>query len=326
MIDELKMVSRPPLIAVLGCTGTVGAEVMRELASQACAVRGIFREPKRIFPVEPQNRPARISYVTANHGSVDQLSQAFIGADALFLSIGSSPDQVQVELNAIEAAQRVGVGRIIKLSAPIVAAPASVEVAKWHRAVEAKLAASGLEYCFLRPCAFMQNWLRNTYPIQHFGKISGSAGSAPRNYVDCRDVAAVATHYLLHEGPLTAHAIDITGSEVITNQEIAERLSLVTGAKIQYENLSRAEHYQLLLTRGKLPEWLARHIVELEELAILMPEQPTNTVQTILGRYPRTMDEFLQEHRMAFTQKRGQRHLGERLALALAAWRWPVAA
>jgi uncharacterized protein YbjT (DUF2867 family) len=35
-----------------------------------------------------------------------------------------------------------------------------VEVANWHRSIEEKLAASGPEYCNLRPYAFMQNWLR----------------------------------------------------------------------------------------------------------------------------------------------------------------------
>ena len=295
----------PRLIAVLGCTGTVGAEVMRQLTDRDCTVRGILRQPPRSYPVPNQDRLARVSYVTVDYSSKEQLRRALLGADAMFLLVGTNPEQIAIESRAIDAAQSAGVGRIIKLSAPVVAAPASVEAAKWHRAIEEKLAASGLDFCSLRPYAFMQNWLRNTHTINHFGTIIGSAGAAPRNYVDCRDVAAIATRLLLDDQPPQSPAIMITGPEVITNQEMAERISLATGSEVRYNNLSRADHYEMLITRAKVPEWLARHIVELEELAIRVPEQATNTVEGLVGRYPRTMDEFLHEHRSAFMRKPG---------------------
>ncbi len=304
MQDEAKNSPQPPLIAVLGCTGTVGSEVMHLLAQQNCAVRGILRDPNRPYPVPPQDRIARVSYVTANHRSVEELSRAFLGVNTLFLSTATSLDQVRIELNAIEAAESAGVSRVIKLSAPVIAAPASVEVAQWHRTIEDKLAASDMEYCFLRPYAFMQNWLRNTYTIVNFGKIIGSAGSAPRNYVDCRDVALIATRLLLSEWPLNTRAITIAGPEVITNQEVADRLARATGHRVQYENLSRSDHHHLLVTRAKLPAWLASHIVELEELAVQIPERSSTSILEILGRSPRTMDEFIQEHRAAFTPHR----------------------
>lgn len=292
--------SRPRLIAVLGCTGTVGSEVMRVLAHEDCAVRGILTKSNRPYPVPPQERPARISYTSADHTSLQHLRRALMGADALFLSIGTNPEQVAIESRAIEAAQRAGVRRIVKMSAPLVAEPASVEVAKWHRSIEEKLEESGLEFCNLRPYSFMQNWLRNTFTIQHLGKIIGSAGSSPRNYVDCRDVAEIAVRFLLSECPLTMREITITGSEAINYQDMAARLSVATGSTIRYENLTRAEHYQLLLKRAKLPEWLARHLVELEELAVLIPEQPDDGFQTWLRHPARTMDEFTQEHHAAF--------------------------
>jgi uncharacterized protein YbjT (DUF2867 family) len=293
------------LIAVLGCTGTVGSEVMRALTQEDCAVRGILTKSNRTYPVPAKDGPARINYVAADHTSVQQLSRAFMGAEALFLSIGTNPEQVVLESKAIEAAQCAGVRRVVKMSAPLVAEPASVEVANWHRTIEANLEASGLEFCNLRPYSFMQNWLRNTFTIQHMGKIIGSAGSSPRNYVDCRDVANIAMRLLLSEHPLTMKAITITGSEAISNQDMAERLSLATGFTIRYENLTRAEHYQLLLRRAKLPEWLARHLVELEELARFVPEHPNDEFRVWLRYPPRTMDEFIQEHRLAFMRQSG---------------------
>jgi uncharacterized protein YbjT (DUF2867 family) len=295
---------RPRLIAVLGCTGTLGTELMRQLAQHHCILRGLLRQSQRSYPVPYQDRPARVGYVVVDHSSEEQLRRAFVGADALFLLIGSNPNQVQIETQAIRAARLAGVRRIVKLSAPIIAPPASVEVATWHRAIEAELAASGLEYCCLRPYAFMQNWLRSTYTITHFGRIIGSAGSAPKNYIDCRDIAEIAAKLLLSDQAPASPALSITGPESISYGEMAERIARVTGAPVRYNNLSAAEHYRMLVTQAKVPQWLARHIVELDELAVHVPEPATNTVAELLNRHPRTMDEFLHEHRAAFMPTR----------------------
>ncbi|GAB4129421.1 MAG: SDR family oxidoreductase [Roseiflexaceae bacterium] len=292
--------NRPPLIAVLGGTGTVGTEVLRMLAQRSCSVRSILRQPLSHYVVPPQEQPARVSYVLADMAVEAQLAHAMADVDALFLLVGTHPGQVETETQVIRVAQQVGVRRIIKLSAPVVQAPASVEVAHWHRAIEEQLAASGIEHCSLRPYAFMQNWLRNAEPIRQRRVITGSAGDAPRNYVDCRDVALVACDLLLSEQAPAVAALTLTGPESLTNREMAEQIALVSGAPMRYENLTREEHEQQLLKYGRLPPWLARHIVELEELALRIPEPATSTIAALLPRQPRRMNEFLYEHRAAF--------------------------
>lgn len=49
-----------------------------------------------------------------------------------------------------------------------------------------------------------------------------------------------------------------------------------------------------------MPAWLADHVTEIQQLAVARPETPTTTVVDILGRPPRTLDAFLQEHRAHF--------------------------
>lgn len=288
------------LIAVVGCTGRVGSQVMRELAFQNCHIRGILSQPGATYPVPSQDHPMRISYVAADGLFPDQLKQAFKGVDALFLAMVNSLQQVEIESNVIDAADQAGIRRIIKLSTPFVAPPASVVISNWHRDIEAKLATSGMEHCSIRPVAFMQTWLRHTHVITHFGKIIGAAGSASKTYVDCRDIAAVAVKLLLSEHPLPSEFVTLTGNELINYQEMAERLSRATGSKIIYENIPPQALYQFLMTEANMPDWLARHLVQMEEFAALIPEKPNNSVQEFLGCYPRTMDEFVQEHRMAF--------------------------
>ncbi len=292
-----------PTIVVFGCTGTVGLEVMYQLSTKECFVRGILRSPNRQYPLPINKQLSNISYLGVDLNSKAQIKQACLKADTVFLLTATSPNQVEIEINIINAAKEAGVTRIVKLSAPLVTPPAKVEVSHWHRQVEEHLDKSGLDYCCLRPHAFMQNWERNTFTIQRFGKIYGAMGDASRNYVDCRDVAEIAVNRLLSENNLDKEFIAISGPESITYKDFAERLSYVANNRIEYINISQEELLKTLTKRAKLPNWLANHIVELDDLAIKNPEPKEDTVEKILNRKPRLINAYLQESRHLFIKK-----------------------
>lgn len=156
------------------------------------------------------------------------------------------------------------------------------------------------EYCCLRPHSFIQNWERNTSTIKSFGKIYGALGTAKRNYIDCRDVATVAVNYLLEEEEIRVLSVVLAGPQALSNQEMAAKLSLVTNRTITYIDIPAEALFEQLTQRAKLPNWLANHIVELDNLAIQVPEPETDTITDLIGRKPRTMDEYLQENRFLF--------------------------
>jgi uncharacterized protein YbjT (DUF2867 family) len=292
-----------PTIVVFGCTGTVGSEVMHQLSSRYCNIRGVIRNPNRSYPIQPNRQLPNLTYISADLKSPKQLRSACIKADALFLLTGTSPDQIQNESNIINAAKETGISRIVKLSAPIIPSNIIVEVSNWHREIEENLAKSAIDYCCLRSHSFIQNWERNTFTIRRFGKFFGTMGTASRNYIDCRDVAEVAVHYLLCNTALNNKSILLSGPEAITNFDMAERLSYVTNSKIEYINITKEEFFHSLTKRAKMPNWLANHIIELDELAIKNTEPNTDTIEDILNRKPRIMNTYLQESRHLFTRK-----------------------
>lgn len=292
-----------PTIVVFGCTGTVGTEVMRQLKDRDCMVRGVLRNPERSYPVQIDTNTSNITYVSANLNSKEQLKQVCTGADALFLLTATSPHQVDYEINIIDAAKQSGIKRIVKLSAPVVQPSAHVEVSQWHNTIDHYLIQNIEEFCCLRPHSFMQNWERNTFTIQYFGKIYGALDHAKRNYIDCRDVATVAVNYLLAAEAVQLNSVILAGPEALTHTEMAAKLSHITGRKIQYVNITADELFHQLVKKAKLPAWLASHIVELDELALHVPEPQTDTVTDLIVRKPRIMDEYLQENRHLFKRK-----------------------
>ncbi|EHO11666.1 NmrA family NAD(P)-binding protein [Myroides odoratimimus] len=292
-----------PTIVIFGCTGTVGTEVMRLLQHQNCNTRGVLRSPERPYPIPASAYPSNITYISANLLDKEQLRNACFGANAVFLLTATSPQQVEYEINIIDAAKYCGVKRIVKLSAPIVQSSAHVEVSQWHHQIDNYLIEQMDEYCCLRPHSFMQNWERNTFTIQHFGKIYGALGTSKRNYVDCRDVATVAVHYLLTQEEVNVLSITLAGPQAISNQEMATKLSLATNRTIEYIDITAEELFKQLTKRANLPTWLANHIVELDNLAIQVPEPKTDNITALIGEKPRTMDEYLQENRHLFKRK-----------------------
>lgn len=292
-----------PTIVVFGCTGTVGLEVMHQLSQKECFVRGIIRSLERSYPINVNTHLSNISYLSVNLNSKTALKQACLKADAVFLLTATAPNQVETEINIINAAKEAGIKRIVKLSAPLVTPPAKVEVSDWHRQIESHLDKSGLDYCCLRPHAFMQNWERNRFTIQRFGKFYGAMGDAPRNFVDCRDVAEITVNKLLSEHNLNKEFIAISGPESITYKDFSERLSYVTNRKIEYINITQKELFNTLTKRAKLPNWLANHIVELDDLAIKKPEPNDDTIEKILNRKPRIINAYLQESKHLFSKK-----------------------
>ena len=159
------------------------------------------------------------------------------------------------------------------------------------------------EFCCLRPHSFMQNWERNTFTIQYFGKIYGALGNAQRNYIDCRDVATVAVNYLLSTEELRERSVILAGPQSITNIEMAAKLSRITGNKIEYIDITPDELFSQLTRKAKLPKWLATHLVELDDLAIKVPEPDSDTITNLILRKPRIMDEYLQECRHLFKRE-----------------------
>ena len=60
------MILNKPTIVVFGSTGTVGAEVLRQLSQHNCFVRGILRRPTREVPIKLNGDNNNITYIAVN--------------------------------------------------------------------------------------------------------------------------------------------------------------------------------------------------------------------------------------------------------------------
>ena len=280
-------------IFVIGGTGTIGRSLLDELRAAGASARVLVRDDEKARAVEEKGfEPVR--------GDLDEpagLEAALAGADALFLLSGQHPRQAELQGNAVEAARRAGVASIVKLSGgnAVTGERSPSFAGRAHAETERQIRDSGLGWTFLRPSYFFQNMLNLAEPIRN-GVLPMPFGDARTAMVDTRDVAAVAAAVLAGDSRHDGQAYSLTGPESLTVAEAAERLSRVLGREIVYPNPPVSAAVDAMRARGA-PDWLQQHVAEIMEIMRSgAAAETTSTVEDVLGRPPRSLEQFARDH------------------------------
>jgi uncharacterized protein YbjT (DUF2867 family) len=283
------------MIVVTGATGTIGRELLRLLAARGAEVKALSRNPP-----DAEALPG-VTWITADLADREALTGTLAGAERLFLLTGNSEDMVRLQKNAIAAAQKAGVGHVVKLSALGASDHSKSVIGVWHYSVERALQAADLAWTLLRPHVFMQNLLEQRGSIQREGKVYSPAGEAQIPMIDTRDIAAVAAVTLTepgHEGK----RYTLTGPAAISYREATAVLAEVLGRPLTYVPETYDEAWHRLRQAG-LPPW---HIGAQLALASYQRQGAgtgilTDTVEALTGRPPRTFQDFARDHAPALS-------------------------
>ncbi|WP_037681473.1 NAD(P)H-binding protein [Streptomyces griseus] len=280
------------MILVTGATGTIGSDVVRQLAGRGEKVRALTRDTARA-QVPPGVEVVRGDYL--DQGSLDA---AMSGVTAAFLVGVPGPDTRHDE-DLVAAARAAGVGRLVKLSAIGTGDPEVGLSGTWHLAGERALRESGAEWTVLRPSSFASNTLSWARPIGAGEPVPNLTGDGLQGVIDPRDVAEVAVRALVEERH-TGRTYTLTGPETISVPGQAAVLAEVLGRTVPTHTLTPDETRDFLRTWG-LGEAQAEGVlagsafVRAGGNAVV-----TEDVREVLGRPARTYREWAEDHREAF--------------------------
>jgi uncharacterized protein YbjT (DUF2867 family) len=281
-------------ILVTGATGKIGSFLVDKLAALGARMRVLVRSREQAESFAAR----RIETVLGDFSQKETLPPALEGVEKLFLLSAASPRQVEWQGNMVKAAQRAGVQHIVKLSAgsarpdmPHLPLP----IKRWHYETEQEIRHSGVQYTFLRPNCFMQNSLNWQRTIREQGLFYMPVGDAKVSQIDARDIAAVGAAVLTGTG-YQSQTYEITGSEAITFEEVAEHLSAALGKKVRYARTSFAESRQHMVEQG-MEEWLADAVTQTYRfMSEGGGEHVTNAVSEITGNEPLTFAQFAKDY------------------------------
>lgn len=274
------------MIVVIGSTGTVGSRLVDLLVQRDAYVRAVSRDAT----TAKARFPDGVEIAQADLDDPGALRAALTGADRVFLLTGRAPEpgrQLQRERNVITAAVDAGVAHVVKLSAHGADDSSPMQYARWHRAAERDLVASGLGFTILRPTGFIQNVLEWVHDGRFF-TCAEDGRSAP---VDVRDIAAVAAAALTEDGHL-GRTYTLTGPAALSYDEVAATLSAVGGQPVTHVRVS-ADQIVAAMTGAGLPQWLGEDIAAQFTVFARQGREPTTgDVAAVLGRPPRSFARF----------------------------------
>ena len=283
-------------ILVMGATGNVGSQVVKQLADTGANVRAAVRSPRKAESLKSE----RVSLTEFDTDKPETVEAAFQGVDKVFLLTPLVPNMVELSANLVAAAKKAGVKHIIKSSGMGAEVEPGITLTRWHREAEKAIEASGIAFTFVRPNGFMQNYANfNGATIKTQNTFYLPVGDGKVSYIDTRDIAAVAVAALTQDGH-EGKAYEVTGLEAISNQEIAEIISQVVGRKINYvdvpEDAARSE-----MKQSGMPDVLIDMTMELYELYKAgYASEVTPTVEQVTAKKPISFAQFANDYAEAF--------------------------
>jgi uncharacterized protein YbjT (DUF2867 family) len=279
------------MILVIGSSGTVGSEVVRQARQAGADVRALVRSPEKGADAEA----AGAELAVGDCADPASLDAALGGVDHVFIVLPGAPDQVALETNAIEAVQRAGGAHVVKLSVMGADPSAPVRFGASHGAVEQVLADSGLPHTVLRPTDFMQNVFGWAGTLRS-GQVYTPTPDAQIASIDVRDIAAVAVTALTqpgHEGKAYA----LTGPEALTRREQVTVLAAAAGVEAEVVEVTNEQARDAMLGAG-FPEYAVGGLIELNE-HVYEPGYASTVadgVREATGHEPRSWEEFARDH------------------------------
>ncbi len=292
-------------ILVIGATGTVGSEVVKQLASSGHRGQSVIKAG-----VHSQNKADKfksdnktVEIVNFDYNKPDTIADALDHIDTLFLVTLPTPNKANISSSLVKEAKKNGVKYIVKLSVMKADAEPGFTVGRLHRQEEKIIEESGIPYTFLRPTSFMQsfvNFYSQTIKTQNAFYLH--AGDVKFSFVDVRDIAAVAVKLLTKNGSQHKNkAYGLTGQEALSYTQAAEILSKETGKKISYIDIPEEDARKGLKQIG-FEDWLIDAVIEGFNYFITggYGSQRTTVVEQVTGRRPILFAQFAKDYADSF--------------------------
>ena len=285
--------NRPARVLVTGGTGKTGSIVARLLAER----RDVEPVVASRSGARAGGAPSGVRFDWDDEASTIQVLDA-TRPDALYLiAPPRDPDPLSAMGPFIAAARERGVRRAVILGAKPVAS-GDAGLGEVYPAV----AGAFEEWAVLRPSWFMQDFVTDHHlaAMVRAGVLQTASTDGRVAYIDAEDIAAVAA-VALTSSTLDNGELVLTGPEALTPEAVATTIGGVLGRPIRVEHVSESELARRLAERmpARLAAALARADVAFSD------DHPTDTVERLTGRAPRTLAQFVRDRPAAFERRVG---------------------
>jgi NAD(P)H dehydrogenase (quinone) len=251
------------MIAITGANGNLGRLVVKGLLQVVPATQIVAG----IRKLEDGDwlRALGVQVREADYDRPETLLEALHGVEKLLLISAVVPGQrLRQHKAVIDAAKQAGV-KFVAYTSMLRADTSTLNLAGEHKATEAYLKHSGLEYVLLRNAWYLENTTAAIVPALAQGAMIGCAGEGRFASATRADYAAAAVAVLTQPGHAN-RTYELAGDQSFSMAEFAAEVSKQTGQAIAYKDLPPAE-YEAALTSAGLPRMIVDVIIDADSKA-----------------------------------------------------------
>ena len=276
---------------VIGATGNVGSQVVKQLLASGNKVRVFTRDAAKVAHWGNQ-----VEVAIGDLTQPETFAKAVSGVEGVFIMNGPLDGGIFRQLIATAKAQ--GNPRVVFLSTLFAGTPDSA-IGQLHKDKEDVIRASGLPGGFIRAGGFMTNAYQWLGSIKAEGIVYNAMGDGQIAPVAAEDLAAVAVHALTDPN-LKSEIFEVTGGELLTVPEQVAILAHAAGRPIQSVDVPTEAAVKGLIAIGTPAPVAAAVAQSFEAIRDGKVAYVRDTVKQITGRPPRTFASWAQEHASSF--------------------------
>jgi len=283
-------------IIISGASGGLAGETIDALLAHGAKPSDLIlvtRTPEKLSALAARGATVR----AGDFNKPDALPAAFEGGRSMLLiSTSGGGDRVEQHTAAISAARKAGVRHIVYTSFINAVDDNPAMVTRDHRLTEEALRKGGVPFTILRNQLYSDGLVAHGAQAVATGEIvtnSGRGKWAPVARKDCAAAAAVVLTSPGHEGK----TYDITGPDLINDDDLARMLTSITGKPVRVTQVDDAAYIARAVQAGA-PEAGAKMgasfgIATRNNYLNIKSE----TLQILLGRPPQSVRELLTENK-----------------------------
>lgn len=284
-------------VLLLGSTGRIGPHIARSLTRRGADVRVLTRDPDRARTVLPEG-------VEVVAGSSDEAGPHLDDVTSLLLLSEHGPSMQQLQERVISSVGDHAI-RVVKISgSTAIIRPDGPEAGRQHYAVEQALARGSNPWIILRPNPFMQTLVAGTAAtVRSGGFVANPIGPAGISLVDAVDIGEAAAVTLLSGGEHDGHGYVLTGPQAYRYADVATAIASATDTRVEVRRVTPESIGEAIRTKG-VDDWEVAHLVGMLKLfSDGISEEVSPDVESLIGRAPRTLDDYVADHVSDFVRQ-----------------------
>lgn len=312
---------------VTGTDGKLAGRVAENMLKEVDAKSLIFTCPniKKLDSEKKKNwEYLGVNVKQADYDNVEEMIEAFAGGDRIYIVSGVVIGDVRVQQhkNVVDAAIAAGVKHITYTSCVGASDPAyaHVYVTPDHTATETYIKEKANEfdiaYNFMRNNLYIENYLTTgvVFAMMSNNHWYTTAGEGKATFIPKDDSAAVATALLMGKGEDNT-AYNVCGSESISQRDLAELISELSGISIEYCPVSHEDFFKHLdslniprdsngdFSKSPVP-WCGNDMVTNEaSIAEGLMDIKSDAVEKLTGKKPKTVKEIANDFSYIWERK-----------------------